>query len=289
MRILVTGGTGFLGRSLLPMLAEHEVFALSRGSHKTGNWPEGINWIETDPDNGLDVASLPAKMDGIIHLAQSHRYREFPDGAQDMFAINVELPATLLRWADKAGVSRFVGASTGSVYEPFSGPMVETKALSPTGYYGASKLAAETLALAYRDRFAVAQMRVFFLYGPGQQGMMMASIINNVAQGNTLSLPRNSDGLVFVPTYVEDTARVFKQACEESWSGLWNVASPHKVSLRYVMETTGRLAGRSPVIEETDAPAPTPIVPNLDKLRDKIKLDDFVSIEKGIEKTLAFS
>ncbi|MBL4886612.1 MAG: NAD(P)-dependent oxidoreductase, partial [Planctomycetaceae bacterium] len=172
MRILLTGITGFLGRQLAPMLGDHELFAISRGSHKSGFQPDNINWIEADLSQHLDPAILPASMDAIIHLAQSDHYRSFPDGAADMFKVNVEVPAILLAWAQKAGVSRFVAASTGTVYEPFTGAMTENSSVSPTGYYGASKLAAEALALAYQGVFDVCQLRVFFLYGPRQEGMM---------------------------------------------------------------------------------------------------------------------
>jgi len=287
MRILITGGTGFLGRHLLPMLAGHELFVISRGAHVEGGFPDGINWIEADLGAGLDTSLLPARMDGVIHLAQSDRYRDFPGGAADMFRVNVETPARLLQWAEKAGVSSFVAASTGTVYEPFDGPMREDDFVSPRSYYGASKLAAEALALAYGGVFNVTQLRVFFLYGPGQRGMMIANIIDSIRKGKTLTLPKDNDGLEFVPTFVEDTARVFVQALEEGWNGVYNVAAPHRINFRQLLEQIGEALGRRPVIERIEAERPTPIVPSLEKIAARVDIDSFLTFRQGLEKTLA--
>ena len=108
MKVLVTGGTGFLGRHLLRMLAGHEVFALTRGKHADKNFPANISWIESDLSRGLDLSSLPGKADALIHLAQSDKFRDFPGGAHDVFRVNVEAPSALLRWAAGAGVTRAI-------------------------------------------------------------------------------------------------------------------------------------------------------------------------------------
>lgn len=282
MRILVTGGTGFLGRHLLSMLGEHEVFALSRGGHRQGDWPSNVTWIDADLSGGFDPRVLPSSVDGLIHLAQSDSYRDFPGGAADVFRVNVEIPASLMRWALDAGVSRAVFASTGTVYEPFKSAMREDSPVFPTGYYGASKLACETLTLAYQGKMAVSQLRVFFLYGPGQEGMMIARLIESVRAGATLTLPKDSDGLVFVPTYVDDTARIFKRACEEDWTGIYNVASPHVVSFKELVDAIGKAVGKEPVVQRIDAPAPQTIVPDLKKLGALEPIGDFLTIGQGL-------
>jgi UDP-glucose 4-epimerase len=287
MRILVTGGTGFLGRHLLPLLQDHEVFALTRrpitspGRH--------VTWIEAPFSEGLDVARLPAQMDAIIHLAQSERYREFPGGAPDVFQVNVATPQTLMQWALTAGVTRAVFASTGTVYEPFTLPMREDVAVNPTGYYGASKLACETLTLAYQAQIAVSQLRVFFLYGPSQAGMMISRVIDNVRAGATLTLPATGDGLVFVPTYVEDTAGVFKQACEEGWRGVWNVASPQAVSFKALADEIGLAVDRRPIFARSTGDAPVAIVPDMSKLATKVDLAAFTPLPLGLARTVQWT
>ena len=73
----------------------------------------------------FEPTHLPSHIDGVLHLAQSHAYRDFPAGAVDMFRVNVASTASLLEYARRAGASRFYLASTGSVYEPYTRGMAE--------------------------------------------------------------------------------------------------------------------------------------------------------------------
>jgi nucleoside-diphosphate-sugar epimerase len=286
-RILVTGASGFLGSFLMPRLvaAGHEAIGLKL-DFESPDMP-GVDWIDCDLGQPLNPSTLPQKIDGIIHLAQSPRYREGKDGEAHVFDVNVRGVADLLRYADGAGVSRFVLASSGSVYEPFGAGLNEDARVSPTGYYGASKLAAETLSTACADRFAVANLRVFFLYGPKQKNMLIARLIEQVQAGATLTLPKAGDGLVFVPTYADDTARVFQKACEDAWTGLYNVACPYPTTFRHLLETIGDATGKPPVIERNDAEPSAPIVPPLTRLRAKMDVSDFHTIEQGVAKAVA--
>ncbi len=287
MKILLTGAVGFLGQELVRQLSpRHELFCLVR---RKPNIPAvgGVHWIETDLSTGLDRSLLPAQADAIIHLAQSNGYRNFPDGAPDVFAVNIRLVQQLCEYGLAAGISRMVLASTGTVYEPFVGPMSEDSALRPTGYYGVSKLAAELISEAYCSKFAVANLRVFFLYGPGQRNMLIARLIESVRSGAKVTLPKDGEGLVFVPTYVADTARIFALATENAWTGVWNVASPHATSLGGLLRTISDEAKRPLNLELTDAPVPTPIVPDLNKLAGRVEIDSFLTPAAGIAQTLA--
>jgi UDP-glucose 4-epimerase len=192
-----------------------------------------------------------------------------------------------MQWAVGAKVSRAVFASTGTVYEPFTGAMREDSPVFPTGYYGASKLACEALTLAYQGAIAVCQLRVFFLYGPGQEAMMIARLIESVRSGATLSLPKNSDGLVFVPTFVDDTARVFRRACEEGWTGIYNVASPHVVSFKDLIDAIGYAMKKAPIVQRIDSPEPQRIVPDLQKLGAQEPLGQFLTIDQGLARIMA--
>jgi UDP-glucose 4-epimerase len=61
-------------------------------------------------------AQLPQKLDAVIHLAQSYRFREFPAGAMSVTNVNVVATAHLLESAARKGVQHFICASTGGVY-----------------------------------------------------------------------------------------------------------------------------------------------------------------------------
>ncbi len=284
MKVLVTGAGGFIGRVLTPMLSDrgHTVVGLDVCDAVS----TADEWVRIEPNSPLNFDLMPKQVDAIIHLAQSPDYRLGQAGEKSVFTTNVALYADLLRYAADAGVKQFTSASTGTLYEPFSGAMDESAPISPTGYYGASKLAAEVLANAYRDRFKVCNFRLFFVYGPRQKDMLIARLIDSIRAGKTVNLPSQGDGLEFVPTFVDDVARCFIQSIEDSWEGTINIASPEAVSFKTVLETIAAELGTTLVVERKgDSPA-YPIVPSLEKLKGLTNISAFHSLQSGIRKAI---
>jgi len=133
VRILVTGGTGFIGRHLIAELRKrHEIVALTR-SEPPEDVLDGVDWREQDLRDPL--RGFPDRVDGIVHLAQSPRYKEFPDGAEDVYAVNVQSTFRLLEWARTASASSFILVSTGGLY-PFSDEPVSED--GPSGREGST-------------------------------------------------------------------------------------------------------------------------------------------------------
>ena len=284
MKILITGTGGFLGKELVLQLSNegHELLCTTRKI--TNVMPSGpdITWLETNLSDGLDTGILPQKLDAIIHLAQSNGYKNLSEEAGDVFDVNIRLVQQLCEYGVAAEISSMVLASTGTVYEPFNGKLTEDEALRPSGFYGASKLAAELISETYSKLFSVCNLRLFFLYGPGQEGMLIARLIENVKTGKKVTLPKDAQGLVFTPTHVKDVARVFSQAVTQNWQGAYNVASPHVLSLGKLLNIIADKCGMELNLEITDAEAPNPMIPDLQKLRTRIDVDAFATPEEGI-------
>ncbi len=283
MKIFLTGGGGFLGGYLIQQLIEdgNEVFALSR-SVRSSNHPN-LKWIDMDLAEGLVSEQLPKSVDGIIHLAQSPEYRNGSDGEAHVLQVNVVAYAQLLKYAETAGASRFVTASTGSVYEPFKGPMLENSLPTPTGFYGSSKLAAESLAGAYTGRMSICNLRVFFLFGPNQKNSLIARLIETIRNSEPVTLPVKGDGLVFVPTLAENTAHVFKVAFEKGWKGTYNVSSPHAISVKDLALKIGQAMNKEVVFKRSEQKSPSQIVPPLGKLAGIYNLDQFHTVEESLQ------
>jgi len=283
MKILLTGGGGFLGGFLIPQLldAGHSIIALSRLARSSGR--KNLTWVEMDLASGIDVDVLPQSIDGVIHLAQSPEYRNGPGGEPHVLKVNVVAYAQLLKYAEKAGASRFVTASTGSVYEPFTGDMREDSLPTPTGFYGSSKLAAEALSHAYTGRMSICNLRVFFLFGPGQKNSFIARLVDAVRNSEAVTLPANGEGLVFVPTLAKNTAHVFKTALEEKWIGTYNVASPQAISVKSLAEEIGKAFNKKVIFERNEQSSPTPIIPPLNKLAGIYNLKQFTSIADSLK------
>jgi len=250
MRILITGAAGFIGRSLVQRLGQaHEVFGIVRSrSSEAGA-------IRMDLSMGVDVSALPERIDSVVHLAQSEHYREFPDRAKDIYAVNVESTFHLLEYARTAQATRFILASSGGIYGYRPEALTESTQPNPPDFYLASKQVAETLLFAYKRFFTVIAVRPFFVYGEGQRpAMFIPRLVRNVILGNPITLS-SPDGLLVNPVHVSDAVNAFAATLTADYSGPINLAGPDVISLGEIVRMIGVELGRTPVIERvTDAP-----------------------------------
>ena len=248
--ILLTGATGLVGTHLLPLLAER-ARVLCLGRHK-GPDLKNVRWIETDLSDDLPVRELPSQVDAVVYLAQSRRFRNFPEDASDIFAVNTKTPFLLANWAQKSQVRTFIYASTGGVYAPASAPLDEDAALlsrEEMGFYPASKLAAEHVLAAYSSCFNVGILRPFFIYGPGQsEDMLVPRLIDSLRTQKPIYLV-NGQGFQLNPIYVSDFCDAVLRALELERSATVNVAGPEILSLRQMVEIAAETLGTTPLFE----------------------------------------
>ena len=222
MIVLMTGSSGCVGQALLRELeqAGHETITLGRKK----SLPFDVRAIGCDLSERFTCENFPKSVDAVIHLAQSRRYRDFPTGAPEVFAINVAATQTLADYALKAGAKSFLYASTGSLYVPSALPADEEAATEATSYYAASKLAAEVLISAYSSVMPVGILRLFYVFGPGQSKMLIDGLFDRIRQGNPVTL-QGDGGIRLTPTFSADVARVFRAGVEQAWTGTFNVAN----------------------------------------------------------------
>ena len=166
-RCVVTGAGGLIGSHLLPELVASgwEVHATSH--RRPGGADEhGVVWHAMDLGGPWDESALPARVDAVVFLAQSERFREFPDFAPQIFEVNTVAVLRMLDYARRAGASRFVLGSSGGVSgtggDGFSED-VEIPARGDLGFYLGSKLCAEIVAENYAPFLQVEILRFFFV------------------------------------------------------------------------------------------------------------------------------
>ncbi len=161
MKILVTGGAGFIGsnfvRHLLAAHPEDSVVNLDKLTY-AGN-PENLRDVEGDPryrfvkgdiSDGVLVRELLPGVDAIVHMAAETHVDRSNVGAGDFLTTNVTGTYTLLEAARQSHVTRLVVVSTDEVYGSLAeGAASETSPLNPSNPYSASKAAADLLARAY--------------------------------------------------------------------------------------------------------------------------------------------
>lgn len=283
-RVLLTGATGFIGGRLLSRLRErHEVHALRRaGTQAT----EGVTWIEHDLAQPLDAAALPKRIDAVVHLAQSRLYREFPEGAADVFAVNVASTHALLDYAREAEANTFVLASTGGIYDYSYERLVETAPVKPINFYLSSKYAAELLAANYQQFFRTVVMRFFFVYGPEQRGMLIPRLLDQVRHGAPVEI-EGERGLRINPIYVDDAVRVFEPALELDRSDVFNIAGDEIVSLDELVQLMATVAGVEPRVVHVASAQAGDLVGDNERMRSVLGVTPETSLRDGLAATVA--
>lgn len=258
MSTVVTGSNGLLGGAVHKLLAScgQEVTSVVR---RPPSGPAAIS-----PYLTIDLAApysmskvLPSSIDVVIHLAQSRKFRNFPDGAADVFGVNVHATALLLDYAVRAGATHFVYASSGGLYRQGEAPLTENAPLDPPGnlgYYLGSKAAAEILVQSYAALMNVVILRPFFVYGPGQgRDMLIPRIFTSVKGERAVQLD-GDDGLAINPIHVEDAAAAVVGATTLRQGAVINVAGPETLTLREIAVAFGQYLGTAPIFEPTGEP-----------------------------------
>jgi UDP-glucose 4-epimerase len=286
MRIMLTGASGFIGRHLTSLLLSdrrHEIFCLVRPGTPCAS---GVTPVPCDLAHHATLETFPP-VETIIHLAQSHQYRNFPIAAEDIYAINTSTTARLLDWARQRGVQKFILASTASVYSACNPLCQEDAALQPDDFYAATKVAAEALMRPYASQYRTCALRLFTPYGPGQRKRLIPVLIDRVRERRPITLDGEQGGLRLSVTYVDDVAATFRAAAEEGWHGTYNVAAPEPTCVREIANTIGSLIGITPVFKRTGQPEPSPLVADLNRLAAMCDPGKFCSLDEGVRRTLA--
>jgi nucleoside-diphosphate-sugar epimerase len=281
VRILVTGADGFIGRRVLARLdSEHEIHAVVRRAPDASR-----DWVVQDLARPLDRRQLPDRMDAVIHLAQSRRYRDFPEGAEDVYAVNVGSTFHLLEYARAAGVKSFVLASTGGIYGYSYEALVESSPANPLNFYLTSKHLAESLVANYQAFFHTVLFRFFFVYGPGQAGMLVPSLLEKVRKGDQITIA-GRPGQRINPIHVDDAVGVFAPALELNRSDVFNVAGDEVVSVRELVGVIEEATGEPANVRHVKPEHQGDLVGDNARMKDVLGLRPRISLLDGIRSML---
>ena len=310
MRVLVTGGAGFIGTHLCRRLLSegHEVVVIDDESNGCrSSLPADAAFIRGDvaiPEQ-LETA-FAARPDVVLHIAgQVSILKSFADPADDLHT-NVEGTLRVLQACVRHKVPRLIFASSMTIYgECETIPTPETEPLKPNAYYGITKLAAERYVLATAERpdlgfdFHVTALRMFSVYGPGQsfsnpyQGVL-GIFVGNLLRGEPIRIfgdGRQSRDFVFIDDIVDGWMR----ALSLKQRGLAiNLGSGRSLSIRRLAEQAvavfGHEAGRYPILHEPARPGEQRSVQaDVSLARAALGWEPATTFERGLARTLAWA
>jgi UDP-glucose 4-epimerase len=259
LRVLVTGGAGFIGSLLADRLIDngHDVIVLDNFS--TGK-AKNLAHSARSPNFRLvraDIRRIPRslvrrlrRVDRVCHLAAATSVRE--SVKDPILATEVNLVGTLnvLEAARALKAERVVFASSAAVYgRPRAFPISEDMNVSPISPYGASKAASELYLRSFEENYDIeaVSLRYFNVYGPRQTSGQYAGVISIFAKRALRQQPLQVFGggsqtrdFVFVSDVVDATIAALEKTLR---SRAFNIASGSETTVLEVAKTIRRIAG----------------------------------------------
>ena len=295
MKLLVTGGAGYIGSVVAYQLVEagHETVVLDslvKGHEKAV--PEGARFLRgdlLDPEWTRDA--LSEGFDGVLHFAALSLVGESVEQPERYYRNNVCGTLNLLEAMAATGVARLVFSSTAAVYgEPEEVPITEAAHASPTNPYGASKLAVDRMiwAVAAARDLAATSLRYFNVAGAsGRFGeyhhpethliplVLQAARTRESVQVFGTDYPTRDRTAVRDYIHVEDLGRAHLLALEAARPGehrVYNLGNGAGFSVREVVEAARAVTGRQ--IKAVEAPRragdPAVLVASSDRIRTEL-------------------
>ncbi len=290
MRVLVTGGAGYIGSVTVELLVEagHQVWVfdnLSRG-HREAVHPGATLFVGDLADKrAIQRALAQAKPEAVIHFAALSLVAESMAHPERYFENNICHGLNLLEATIAAGASKFIFSSTAATYgQPVTVPIPEDAPTAPNNPYGESKLSFERI-MSWMSRvhgITTVSLRYFNAAGAskryGEDHRPETHLIPLALQVALGKLPHIEIFGTDYPTpdgtcirdfiHVEDLAQAHLLALRVTESSVFNLGNGKGFSVRQVIETARRVTGRTiPVVESPRRPGDPPVlVASADKI-----------------------
>ena len=304
MKLLVTGGAGFIGSHLTKKLLKdnHTVCcvdnfndyydpSIKRGNVKPFLDSENYKLYECDIQDrdALKGIFSEENFESVIHLAARAGVRPSIVEPDLYNRVNVIGTTNLLDLSKDNGVKQFVFGSSSSVYGinskvPFSEDDLVDKPISP---YAATKIAGEMLCHVYHHLYGlrVTSLRFFTVYGPGQRPeMAIHKFGQKILNGETI--PFFGDGLsrrdyTYVDDIVAGIVASINKNCEYE---VFNLGNSNTIALNELVVLLEDSLGKKAILEKLDnQPGDVPITySNITKAKEKLGFAPMTDIKDGI-------
>ena len=284
MNFLIIGASGLLGFELLNEILIHDdnfVYSLSKQPILLKN-KRHVNFISTIEQFDLNVLENK-NIDIIYYLAQSNKFREFPESSLDVFDVNIKGPLQIIDWALKKNIKSFIYASSGGIYSEEISLKENTKIKleNNLGFYLNSKICAEIIISNYKDFFeSLIILRPFFIYGERQKkDMLMPRLISMVKNDLQVTLD-GPDGIKLNPIYVKDAAIAAYNAKSIKGYHKINIAGNEVFTLKEIVKIISEKMNKDVTIIETKN-KPKYLVGDIAKMKRILHKPEF-DFNKGI-------
>jgi len=270
MKVIITGGCGFIGANLVKYLAGRGImvrvldnlstcsrqFACSGAADgKTRN--PGLDLVVGDIRDKEVVNSSVQGMDAIVHLAAHTGIVKSLENPAENFDINVAGTVNVLEACRRNGVGKFIFASSNAAVGQQVPPVDELKLPKPISPYGAAKLAGEALCSAYYQSFGIktAALRFAGCYGPYSEHKtsVIISFMKMVKEGKPVTIYGDGNQTRdFI--HVEDVCQAIylcltmpeaKTDPQDCWGEVFQVATGVETTINSLVDLIGIVTGKT--------------------------------------------
>lgn len=291
-RVLVTGGSGFIGRAVIPRLLDRgfEVHAVSR--RESPPTKVGFRWHSADVLSEPQVEALlrHVRPSHLLHLAWITTPGTYVTSSEN--AEWCRASTSLVEHFAGAGGKRAVIAGTCFEYDLRAGLLQEDATpLHPTTPYGVAKHALHTAlaSLAQSTGLSLGWARLFYLYGPYERPeRLVPYVVNQLLRGEPAEVTTGEQARDYL--YVEDVAEGIARYVDSSLDHDLNIASGEPVAVRDIVKMIGDLVGKPDLIRwgarSAAASDPFMIVADITRVRRELEWEPAVDLGAGLEKTI---
>lgn len=308
MNVLVTGGAGFIGSHVAERLLArgdnvtvvddfNDFYDPSLKRRHVAAWGDRVRVVEADITDAVALRQVFAvgRLDSVVHLAARAGVRPSLQQPALYTRVNVLGTQNLLELAREFAVTKFVFASSSSVYGinekvPFAEDDSVSNPISP---YAATKLAGEALCHVYHHLYGmeVVALRFFTVYGPRQRpDLAIRKFAHAITRGEPIDL--FGDGSTRRDyTYIDDILQGVLAALDRRLGyEVINLGESRTVALRELVELLERNLGRKAVVRWLPVqPGDVPVTfADIGKARRLLGYNPQVPIEEGIARFVAW-
>lgn len=293
-RLLVTGGSGFVGQECLKLLRARniEIHAVSRRLNEAARADERVKWHQIDLHDAQAIRTRVHEIrpTHLLHLAWYTEHGKFWTAPENVEWVALSL--NLVRAFQQSGGKRVVAIGSCAEYEWGSDLCREDSTpLRPHSLYGVCKSALHTVIanLARQERFQLAWARLFLLYGVGEHpARLVPSLI--------LPLLRRERAVCYSSQsrrdvlHVRDAAEALIALLDSCFEGPVNVASGETMRLGDLAELIGRELGCPDMVEnqerEFSASNPRVLGADIEVIRNALRWSPRVPLQLGLAETV---
>jgi nucleoside-diphosphate-sugar epimerase len=301
VRVLVTGGTGFLGSRIVRRLVEagHDLVVLDNGFRGRTNAADVVERVDADIRDGDAVRRACREVELVIHLAAVQGTANFYEQPDLVLDVNLRGMLNVADACTQAGVRRLLFSSSSECYgepelfpTPETAPLVVPDVLNARYSYGGSKIASElvTINFARRHGFEFTVVRYHNVYGPAMGwDHVIPQFIRRLERGEEFTVQGDGEqrrAFCHVDDAIDCTLAA--ALADAGANEIFNIGNPQEeYSINQLVELLARVSGMPirPQHVRFEGEGTRRRVPDISRARERLGFAPRVSFERGLRET----